>query len=279
MLRNLAVGIDASSASRVPLEQAVELAAATGARLHLLTALGEISPLDEPLSQPGADVVVRAALGAEDEEEPQLPANAVPPHLDQARQLCHQRAVTCRLHLHRGEPWPWLAQEALVAQALVMGRRSLAHAQEPGLVLGRTLRRLLAAPRLPVLACARQVMVPRWGLALYLEGPESARALALTAEICVGFNIPLSVLAVAPRREEAGRLLERARTSLYAYETNCDFQTVTGRPAEALLEVAGEQHPSLVGVPARRTGMMPFGSCAECRVALSLPEAAVLFVP
>jgi nucleotide-binding universal stress UspA family protein len=274
MLRNIAVGIDASPTSQVPLRQAVQLAAACSARLHLLAALEEAVSADERLPAVPETPALEVALPEGPAEEP--PAG-LPPHLDRARQVCHEEGVACRLHLHRGDPWPWLAEQALLAEVLVLGRRSTRAA--PGPPWGRTLRRLLQDPEVALLLCGREVMESRPALVLYRPDGAGARALALTAEICVGLNAPLGVIAAAPHRLEAARLLANARDALYAYQLDCDFTAVEGPAAVALLELSLERHPSLVAVPVAPRPLRSFLSHPLCQAALDVPDAAALVVP
>lgn len=276
MLRNVAVGIDTGPTSQVPLRQAVALAAACSARLHLLAALEERARGEEDLLRPEGGPVLEVALPEEPGPE-DFPSLGIPPHLEQARQVCHEEAVPCRLHLHRGEPWPWLARQALVGDLLVVGRRST---HSPRLATcGRTLRRLLPAPPVPLLICGREPAEGRSALVLHEVSPRGARALALTAEICVAFNLPLAVVAAARYRQEAARNLRLARDALYAYSLDCEFLAVEGRPAAALLEVSLERHPSLVAVPASVGFLPPLLVPPLCQAALRVPEAAALVVP
>ena len=274
MLRNVAVGIDTSPSSQVPLRQALQLAAAGAARLHLLAALEEtVAAEEEPPSFAGTPVL---DVGAP-EEAPAEPPAGLPPHLDRARAACHQEGVACRLHLHRGDPWPWLAEQALLADLLVLGRGS--RRASSGRPWGRTLRALLADPDTPLLLCGREVGEARPALALYRPDGAGARALALTAEICVALNLPLGVIAAASHRQDAARLLATARDALYAYQLECDFTAVEGTPAAALLELGLERRPSLVTVPVEPRPLRSFLSHPLCRAALDVPEAAALVVP
>lgn len=275
MLRNVAAGIDTGPSSQVPLRQAIALAAASSARLHLLAALEEPARSEEDLLRPEGPVV-EVALPEEPGPE-DFPSLGIPPHLERARQVCHEEAVPCRLHLHRGDPWPWLARQALVADVLVVGRRS---ARGPRTTAcGRTVRRLLQAPQVPLLICAREPAEARSALVLYEVSPRGARALALTAEICVAFNLPLAVVAAASHRQEAAEHLRLARDALYAYSLDCEFLAIEGRPAAALLDASLERHPSLVAVPAAAGYPRSFLTHPLCQAVLRAPEAAALVVP
>jgi nucleotide-binding universal stress UspA family protein len=283
MLRNVAVGIDTSPGSQVPLRQALELATACAARLHLLGALedaagGEEAPLGAPqgpflLSAPQGPVLDVSLPG----EPPEEPPAGLPSHLDRARQACHEEGVPCRVHLHRGEAWPWLEETARLANVLVVGRHAAHGAQGPR--WGRTLRRLLQDPEVPLLVCGREVVEGRLGLLLYTPDAAGARALALTAEICAGLNVPLGVIAAAPQRHDAAAALVNARDALYAYQLDCDFTAVEGAPAAALLELSLERHPSLVALPVQPRPLRSFLTHPLCQAALDVPEAAALIVP
>jgi len=278
MLRNIAVGINADPASRVPLEQAVALAAATCARLHLLAALEDAFPDVEYLTPSDSDVLRRAALrplDSEEVEQEELPA--LPPFLEQARRRCHEGAVRCRVYTHQGEAYPWLAEKGLVGQLLVLGRGR--DGSRPHRRPGRTLRALLRAPDLPILACAREVVAPRGGLVLYQPGPVGARTLALAAELCADLNLPLVVLAAAERRETAAHDLREARDALYAYQVDCEFLPTADHPALALLDAALRHNPSLVAVPAQPRGLFSFSHHSACQAALEVPGALALLVP
>ncbi len=274
MLRNLAVGIDAGPHSQVPLRQAVQLASVCSARLHVLAALEEGTALPESLPGSPEAPVLEVDLPSDPTTEP---LTGLPPHVERARQVCHEEAVACRLHLHRGDPWPWLSKQALLAQVLVVGRRS--GRAGSGSPRGRTLRRLLLDPEVPLLLCGRDVMESRPALALYRPDGAGARALALVAELCAGLNAPLSVIAAASERQEAARGLAQARDALYAYQLDCDFTAVEGPAPAALLELSLERHPSLVAIPAEPRPLRSFLSHPLCRAALDVPEAAALVVP
>ena len=274
MLRNVAVGIDTSAGSQVPLRQALTLAAACGARLHLLGALEETPGTEEPLLGAPQAPVLEVSLPGEPPEEPSA---ALPSHLDQARQLCHAQAVPCRVHTHRGDPWPWLEEKAPLAGVLVVGRHWRGSPTGPR--WGRTLRHLLQEPEVPLLICGREVVEGRLALVLYTSDAPGARALALTAEICAGLNLPLGVIAAAPQRHDAVRALTNARDALYAYQLDCDFTAVEGPPAAALLELSLERHPSLVAVPVQPRLLRSFLTHPLCSAALDIPEAAALVVP
>jgi nucleotide-binding universal stress UspA family protein len=274
MLRNVAVGIDTSAGSQVPLRQALALAAACGARLHLLGALQETAGSEEPLLGAPQTPVLEVVLPG---EPPQEPPAGLPSHLDRARQACHEEGVPCRVHLHRGDPWPWLAEQARLAGVLVVGRRSRPSPAGPR--WGRTLRRLLQDPETPLLVCGRDLVEGRPALVLYTPDAAGARALALTAELCAGLNLPLGVIAAAPQRHAAARSLLNARDALYAYQLECDFTAVEGAPAAALLELSLERHPSLVAVPVQPRPLRPFLTHPLCQAALDVPQAAALIVP
>ncbi|HEY3398252.1 MAG TPA: universal stress protein [Armatimonadota bacterium] len=277
MLRNLAVGIDTGPGAGVPLRQAVELAVACSARLHLLHALDEPGRGDDDLLESPGDLVLRA-LQPSDQPDDDPPSLTIPPDVERARQLCHEAGVPSRIHLYRGAPWPWMAWKALLAQTLMVGRSSLRNSGTAR--WGRNLTRLLESPQTPVWICAREVTEMRRALVLYESSPAGARALTLTAEVCAGLNLPLTVLAVARRRGVAAYDLHNVRSMLYAYHLECTFSAAQGDPAAVLLEEALEHHPSLVALPAppSRWG----GSLLRhplCRAALQAPDAATLIVP
>ena len=274
MLRNVAVGIDTSPVYQVPLRQALALAGACGARLHLLAALESFAGEEELLSGAVGAPNLEVTLGEEPGEEP--PAG-LPPYLDTARQLCHEEGVACRLHVHQGDPWPWLEEKALAADVLVVGRQTGRSTRT--LRQGRTARRLLADPESPLLLCGREVAEGRSALVLYQPDRVGARALALAAEICAGLNLPLAVIAATSHRQDAARVLRTARDSLYAYQLDCDFTAVEGNPAAALLELALERCPSLVAIPAQVRPLRPFLTHPLCQAALTVPDAALLVVP
>ncbi len=274
MLRNIAVGIDASPASEVPLQQALQLAVSGSTRLHLITVREELVLGDEDLLELDTNPVLQADLPPEAaSEEPSTVG--IPPHLERARQLCHEQAVVCRLHVYSGAPWSCLQEKGQIAQVLVVGR-SARRSPRAGR-LGRTVRNLLRRPTVPLLVCGREPAGRRRGLVLYQPGPVGARTLALTAEICAILNLPLRIVAAASRREVAARGLRQAREVLYAYQIEAEFSAWAGGPA-ALAELSREHHPSLLALPAQ-SALFSFVLPPLYRAALSVPDAAVLVVP
>jgi nucleotide-binding universal stress UspA family protein len=276
MFHNLAVGVSAGPESQFAFEQALQLAESTSARLHLLVALEDETISDEDLFPANGVPSTASSLPPEEAMEDQYGA-PLPAMVDRLRERCHERAVACTVHAHRGPAASWLPHEGQVAELLALGRTEGSH-RRLGQV-GRTVRALLRRPSLPLWLAQNQGTVRRSGLVLYEAGLTGNRALVLAGKMCTSQNIPLAVIAPHRGRGEADRLLKRAREVLRAFAIGSEVFGVRGSTLDALRETIQDRHPSLVVVPVPKTGWRSFYGHPLCRQVLQAPEAAAVFVP
>lgn len=209
MPSNIIVGYDDLHSSRSALQQAVSIASAAQAWVHLVHVDEDHRDADimpEALETPGAVAVHMADADlVEDMREPLDVGGA----FDYAIEACQDADVpfTCRrVHGTVGERLPELA---MPYDLLVVGQSSRPRV-ETGHRIGANMKHILRTCPIPMLVGAYNYIPLDSAAVLYQSEPAGGRAVAFAGALCAALNIPLKVVLCG---DEAA-LLEQVRAEL-----------------------------------------------------------------
>ncbi len=280
MIRNILVGHDASRSSEVAVAQALSLAEATGARIHLVTVAEDTdAPVEEELGPQALDPVEAAMPPGEgeDEVEPAL----IPTNVEAIRRMCESRHIVCDHEVLFGtSPGARLIRRSWLVDLVVIGRCSGRSQGAPGR-LGPTADFMARHFVTPTLICAREYLELRSVLVPYQAFLSDGRALAFAGELCEALNASLDLLVCDRDRRAAGTALEAAQEALRAYKIEGKRSVSLTSPADGLAKAAMEGETSLILVPGarKRPWGLPWAHNEVLWRALDLPNTAVLAYP
>jgi nucleotide-binding universal stress UspA family protein len=285
MIKNILVGYSGARGAQVAFRQAVDLARAMQARLHLAYV--------EPLPREDAQVTTRlgdvpadafrAALAdtvPEAPEDPSTPSDV----LDAIGEQCREEGIHCSFHHLHGDAGERLAQLARTAGLVALGK----HDEAPSagaLPLGRVARQMATRLPVPVLFAAREYEPLDGVTVVYEPTAPGGRTLNLAAEIAFRGNLTLNVMALGDGPTEPAEAAAEARAALKAYHLEGEFLPAARRPAPP---VSGAPDPLqaaaltwndpllVVPAPAKRWLSRPLESL---RFVLSQANTNVLVVP
>jgi nucleotide-binding universal stress UspA family protein len=250
MIKNILVGYNGQRGSQIAFRQAVDLARAHQARLHLAYV--------EPLSRQDAEVstrpqmvpadAFRAALAETSPEPPEDPS-ATSDVLDTVAEQCRVEGIHCAMHHVHGAAGDRLAQLARTASLLAVGKHD-----DPPLAnmppLGRTARQLATRLPLPVLFAAREYEALDAVTVVYQPTALGGRTLALAGEIASVRNLTLNVLTLGEGAIEPAEAIAEARTALRAYHVEGEFLAAVADGPDPLQTAAMTWNDPLLIVPA-----------------------------
>ena len=278
MIKNILVGYGGSRGAQVALSQAVEIARASQARIHLtlvetLAGGQEAQLVDSPSPE---SFVVSAACEQQPGEESEAGAGPSP-LLEEAAALLREEGITYTLAHYFGDPAARLLQLSRVADLVVVGRRGDERRLRQG-VLGRTAHRLAVQAITPTLFTDREHLPLTSATLLYEPRPAGGRALVAAGEICSLLNITLNVVATSHGRIDAGAAQAEARFALRAYHLEGELVIGGDFATEALQNAAMVWGDPLLVVPGPPRRLV-FADYSTLRAAVSAPNANVLLVP
>ncbi len=277
MIKNIVVGYDSSPPAQVALEQALDLAEASAARIHIAAAIEEFSPDSEAdiLHQPDVLDILDAAnsLGEEAEGE----RVTIPAYLEEARLRCQEAHISCAVSVGRQRAAGYLRQCSWLADLLVVGRCSRRRLTAGE--IGRTAHRLLQTAQQPTLVCAENYITVTSLMVVYEQSVIGGHALAVAGEVGAKLNVPVDVVVAGHDRQTLHRWLAAARHGLQAYHVEGNFDSSAASLSQALTTLALERTPSLIVMPHTRLVVGSWRLPAVYHTVLQLPDAMLLVVP
>jgi len=244
-MRNVMVGFDGSRGSRAALRQAMLLADATSARLHLLQAVEPIGPATELLADDDDPVSLVDRIDARAAED-ELPIVEDDGDLSLAVKMCEERGIVCSHERLHGMARRLLRERSVGMDLLVVGRRGTMGRSR----VGASAASIIHQPTIPTVLC-RDEIVP-WDRLLLCYEPSIAggRALQLAGSLASGMNVVLDVVCADQRREAAHRNVQAARKVLRAYHVEGEDVPHVGRMADAVPSACLQLRSSVVIIPA-----------------------------
>jgi nucleotide-binding universal stress UspA family protein len=275
-MRNILLGFDGSDSATVALRQGILLAAAVGARLHLLQALepagpapevADLAPADDPVSY-----LDRLDQMMAEDSTPPIPEDD---ELGAAVRICEEAGVVCTWQRLHGLAVRVLREHCPPMDLLILGRRGTIGRR----LVGLTASSIVSRPLVPTLLC-RDTVIPFQRLLLaYEPTPTGGRALKLAGSMGEALNIGVDVVVADTERARARRSAAQARMALRAYHVEGEVVPHEGRLSDAVQSAALEYQSSVVIVPHGRTGSWPWLRSDGVRAAIEYPTALALIVP
>lgn len=283
MIRNILVGYDGSLSSLVAFEQALSIAEATEARVHVAT-VAELSDSGERELLGARFDPVEAAMPPDEreegQEEEQDAPQLSPPDLEQLKAECEARHIVCEQETLFGGVTQALLRRSWLADLLVVGRASESNHGAPA-GLGPVAQRLVDRVVSPTLICARQYVAIKSALVSYKASITAGRAVSFAGDLCEHLNASLDLLVCDRNRRAAGAALTAARGALRAYHVEGEHSVSLTPPVEAVHGAALEHDVSLVVVPGAHKCrvILPWRRNPVLWRALELPNTVVLAYP
>lgn len=249
MIKNIVVGYDGSPPAQVALEQALDLAEAGLARIHLVAAIEEFGSDSEEdmLTRPDVLDILDAAndLG----QEPSGERTTVPGYLEQARLRCQEAHISCTVSVGHQRAAGYLREYSWLADLLVVGRYS--RRQLKAGKIGRSAQQLLQTAQRPTLVCAQEYIGVTSLVVVYEQSAVGGRTLAMAGELGTKLNIPLDILVAGHGRQTLRRWLAAARSTVQAYGVESNLESSTAPVSQALTTLALDRSPGIVVLPQR----------------------------
>ena len=174
--------------------------------------------------------------------------------------ICRERAINCKVHLDKGVPVNELVRESLFADLIVIGYRTFFSN-----VAGEAsfLKDILSDSQCPVVAVPENFQNIQ-SLVLTFDGrAHSVYAIKQFAQIFAGLSDKLQVtlLSIRKTKEEMLEYEDLMKEYLSIHYKNVTYETLTGQPDEAILNVAERMmNPLIVMGAFGRTGLSRFFS-------------------
>jgi len=277
MIKNIVVGYDGSPPAQVALEQALDLAEAGLARIHLVAAIEEFGPDSEAdiLTQPNVLGILDSANGLS--QEPSEERATVPGYLEEARLRCQEAHISCTVSVGHQQATGYLRGYNWLADLLVVGRCS--RRQPKAGEIGRSAHRLLQMAQRPTLVCAQQYIGVTSLMVVYEQSAIGGRTLAIAGELAAKLNVPLDILVAGHGRQTLRRWVAAARSAVQAYGVESNIESSTAPVSQALTTLALDRTPSIIVSPQRRLRLGSWRLPAVYRTVLQLPDTMLLVVP
>lgn len=274
-MHNVLVGFDNSRGSVVAVQQALEMAEQTAARVHLLEAVEPVGPAhivqlassDDPLA------ILDRTEALMHSEDPTLPEDE--DSGQQARRVCEDSGVVCSFQRLHGMAAQVLREQSVAMDLVVVGRHGTSHRRS----LGSTAARLLRQPLAPTLLCRDEVVPWRRVLLGYVPSAAGGRALKLAGELSSALNASLDVVVADHKRDRARRKLEYVRRALRAFHVEGEFIPYAGTLTDGLRQAALDLHSSVVVVPRTRPCLAFWLSPLSLAQDMGFTGAMTLVVP
>lgn len=285
MIKNILVGFGGSRGAQVALQQAIDIALPTTARLHLTQV--------ESLSEVGGDAaLLPAATGSEPgvlslaegpvtasaaEQEAGLLSGKSTEVLEMAAEVCRAENLLYTVNLLHGDAGQRLLHLSRLHDLVVVGRRGDERRYRSG-VLGRTARRLAQGCVTPTLFADCEHLPITSATVLYEPQPGGNRALQQAAHLCSLLNAALNVVCVGYQGLTAEQALTEAQFALRAYHLDTELMPGARSAAESLQSAALLWASPLLVIPApSRRGWWADHSLTQ--TAIAAPGTNVLLVP
>ena len=278
MIRNIAVGYDGSPAAQVALEQALDLAERAAARIHLVTAIEEVSPDSEQDVLSAPDVLDMLDSAESLAETPSEQGAVIPAFLEQARLKCQEAHISCTVRISHGQAARHLREHGWLVDLMVIGRCARRRHLRAGRI-GRSAHQLLRTAQRPTLVCAREYIHIGSLMVVYEQSATGGRALAMAGELAATLNVPVDVVVAGRSRHTRERWMAQVRGALRAYHVEASIESSVAPPAQALTTLALDKNPSVVVLPQRRRLLGSWRLPTLYRTALQLPDTMVMVVP
>ncbi len=277
MLRNILVGYDDSRSARAALQQALDIAEAAQAWVHLVHAEETVGSDTELalLAEPGPVEATLAAAEAGLEAEPDTSLQTEAP-LEAAVEACRNAKVPCSSRQVFGRAGEKLTEMARLYQLLVVGESS-----EPKRGqrhhLGGNLRHLLRHCPAPLMVCPHNYHALDTAMLIYRDDAAGGRSLSLAGELCSTLNIPLKIAVVEMASEHEERVAAELENALKAFHVESELQ-VLNRTAVEAVPLATVEWPARCVIMPYAPALWPWAPSAV-KVALATPNLIRFIVP
>jgi len=277
MLKNILVGYDDSRSARAALQQALDIAEAAPAWIHLVHAEEAVGADAELLllSEPGPVEAALAAAEAGIETEPDAPPDTEQA-LDAAVEVCHNANVPCTSRQVFGRAGEKLAQMSRLYNLLVVGESSEPKRGQRHHI-GSNLRHLLRHCPIPLMVCAHNYHALDAAMLIYRDDAAGGRALSLAGELCSTLNIPLKIAVVEMAPEHQDRIAAELKNALKAFHVESELQALDRSGAE-VVPLATVEWAARCVIMSYAPAIWPWAPSAV-RTAMGTPNLVRFIVP
>lgn len=165
--------------------------------------------------------------------------------LEDFQERCEKSKVPFEPRQLTGSVTQTIVEQSELADLLVMGRGG-EHGERLEGLLGSTTENVVRQSRCPVLVTGQpEARIQR--IVIAYDGSGHARqALHFATSIGEAWVVPFEVLVVSGDEEEAGRVVEEAKSYLEAHELEVEYVVRPGDPREVILEFTREREADLL---------------------------------
>jgi len=245
MSKRIVVGLDPSEYSKM----AVTLACIR-ASLFDGTVIG-VGIIDKPgieASSRGAGVGASHYAKRNREHHIKEAEGKVSALLEEFKETCADREVSCETVLRQGDPAAVIAEEALAADLIIIGTRTFFHF-ETQKSHGDTLDHLLKAQACPVMVIPKELEMPIKRVIIPYDGSrKAARSMRSFVSLTGSLPVSLDVLLLAVNEDVEDVLadLEKPARYLRAYGYEVETKVVPGDARAVIRDVAKLNMPTVV---------------------------------
>lgn len=161
--------------------------------------------------------------------------------LSQVEEKCNQAHIPFSREIREGVVSREIVKSAEKCDLIIMGKTG-AHAEWRDVFLGTTVEFVVRQTHKPILIAPMKFKRFKNMLIAYDGSPYSERALQSGAEIAQGMKLPVTVVYVTTKKEEAQEILSKAKSFLEGYSLTVNTVVKGGHDhAGSILEVCNDE--------------------------------------
>lgn len=244
MIKSILLSVDGSIYTEAVLRNGIHLAKALEARLRVLSVI-DVRTFEWAMSL-GADgfvpVIPSSAYLEESRKLHEEKAQAV---LEKSREILQQENVAFELEKASGSPIDVICEQARTVDLIIMGARG-EFARWESKMIGATLEAVSRQVNKPILIVSKEFKPFTKILAAYDGSPTANKALGLAGYFANKLALPVIVLTVSNKEEEAKQILDEGVKYVSSYDVKVESKQVKGTPHQMICEFAHDNGVDLI---------------------------------
>ncbi|MFQ5629783.1 MAG: universal stress protein [bacterium] len=244
MIKSILLSVDGSIYTESAVRNAVHLARAFGAKIRVLSVV-DVRTFEWAMSV-GADAFVPIIPSAVYlDETKKLQKQRAKAVLQKSEELLKDAGVQYILSQEFGSPTEVISERIRTADLLVMGARG-EFAIWKSKNIGATLDYVSRHVHKPILIVSKDFKPLTNILAAYDGSDTANKALSLAGYFANKLSLPVTVISVSTRKDEAMHFLHEAEDYLGNYDVECNKTHVSGTPESKICEFAHDNAFDLI---------------------------------
>lgn len=244
MIRSILLSVDGSIYTESALRHAIHLAKAFKVRVRVLSVV-DVRTFEWAMSI-GADAfvpIIPSALYLEETKNLQQQKSDMV--LQKSEEILQAADIRFTLHKEVGSPTEVISEYLRTTDLLIMGARG-EFAAWKSKNIGATLDYVSRQVHKPIFIVSKDFIAIQKVLAAYDGSDTANKALSLAGYIAERLALPVTVVNVSSRADEATHILDEAKKYLSNFDISCDKVHVRGTPENKICEYAHSKGYDLI---------------------------------